>query len=124
LRTWLKHRQHARATHLLGTALARAVGPKHEKADPGRGMEETNPDQITLGQSMETGTSVQIELEALRRHTVIFAGSGSGKTVFIPRLVDEFPLRAASSIALDPNSDLAGLGLDWPAPPPGWGPGD
>ena len=34
-----------------------------------------------------------VDLDALRRHTVIFAGSGSGKTVLIRRLVEECALQ-------------------------------
>jgi hypothetical protein len=65
-----------------------------------------------------------VELLALRKHTAIFAGSGSGKTVLIRRLVEECALRGVSSIVLDPNNDLARLGLPWPTPPVGWNPAD
>jgi hypothetical protein len=54
----------------------------------------------------------------------IFAGSGSGKTVLIRRLVEECARHGVSAIMLDPNNDLARLGDPWPEPPPGWGPGD
>jgi hypothetical protein len=54
----------------------------------------------------------------------IFAGSGSGKTVLIRRLVEECALRGVSAIVLDPNNDLARLGDAWPAPPASWGPDD
>jgi hypothetical protein len=67
---------------------------------------------------------VDIRLEALRRHTAIFAGSGSGKTVLIRRLVEECALRGVSSIVLDPNNDLARLGDAWPEAPSAWGPDD
>src|SRR5262249_41899423 len=63
-------------------------------------------------------------LESLRKHTVIFAGSGSGKTVLIRRLVEECALAGVSSIVLDPNNDLARLGDPWPAPQAAWGTGD
>jgi hypothetical protein len=61
-----------------------------------------------------------VDLLALRKHTAIFAGSGSGKTVLIRRLVEECALRGVSSIVLDPNNDLARLGLPWPQTPSGW----
>ncbi|MDM4784641.1 AAA family ATPase, partial [Micromonospora sp. b486] len=51
----------------------------------------------------------------------MFAGSGSGKTVLIRRLIEECALRGVSAIVLDPNNDLARLGEAWPEPPPGWG---
>jgi DNA helicase HerA-like ATPase len=61
-----------------------------------------------------------LALEALRKHTAIFAGSGSGKTVLIRRLVEECARQGVSSIVLDPNNDLARLGDAWPAPPLAW----
>jgi hypothetical protein len=67
---------------------------------------------------------VRIELESLRKHVMIFAGSGSGKTVLLRRIVEECALRGVSAIVLDPNNDLARLGDAWPAPPAGWRPGD
>ncbi|MFI9380720.1 helicase HerA domain-containing protein [Kutzneria sp. NPDC052558] len=67
---------------------------------------------------------VRIGLESLRKHVMIFAGSGSGKTVLLRRIVEECALRGVSAIVLDPNNDLARLGDAWPEPPQGWGPGD
>jgi hypothetical protein len=77
-----------------------------------------------LGTSPGTGESIDVRLEDLRRHTAIFAGSGSGKTVLIRRLVEECALAGVSSIVLDPNNDLARLGTPWPQPPAGWREGD
>jgi hypothetical protein len=68
--------------------------------------------------------SVSIDLESLRKHAVVFAGSGSGKTVLIRRIVEECALRGVSAIVLDPNNDLARLGDAWPTPPDGWSDGD
>ncbi|GAA3281831.1 ATP-binding protein [Dactylosporangium vinaceum] len=79
---------------------------------------------ITLGKEAESGAAFTVGLESLRRHTVVFAGSGSGKTVLIRRLVEECARAGVSSIVLDPNNDLARLGDPWPAAPAGWGPGD
>jgi hypothetical protein len=81
---------------------------------------------LTLGVTLDgrAAAPLRVELEALRRHTAIFAGSGSGKTVLIRRLVEECALRGVSSIVLDPNNDLARLGDAWPDPPDGWGPDD
>jgi hypothetical protein len=70
------------------------------------------------------GPSMKVPLESLRKHVVIFAGSGSGKTVLLRRIVEECALRGVSSIVLDPNNDLARLGAAWPQPPAGWGEGD
>jgi len=79
---------------------------------------------IRLGLNSETGVALTTPLEALRRHMAVFAGSGSGKTVLIRRLVEECALAGVSSIVLDPNNDLARLGTGWPEPPDGWLEGD
>ena len=79
---------------------------------------------IGLGWETETGVEVRVSLESLRKHTVVFAGSGSGKTVLLRRLIEECALRGVSAIVLDPNNDLARLGDAWPEPPTGWGSGD
>jgi Helicase HerA, central domain len=75
---------------------------------------------LTLGYPVGGGEPARIDLETLRRHVAIFAGSGSGKTVLIRRLVEECALRGVSSIVLDPNNDLARLGDAWPSAPAGW----
>ncbi|MEV4539153.1 DUF87 domain-containing protein [Asanoa sp. NPDC049518] len=82
--------------------------------------DDRDPGSVMLGQSVQDGRSVSVELAALRRHAAIFAGSGSGKTVLIRRLVEECALRGVSSIVLDPNNDLARLGDPWPEPPAAW----
>ncbi|NUP79931.1 MAG: ATP-binding protein, partial [Nonomuraea sp.] len=79
---------------------------------------------VAVGRRIADGEPVTVALEALRKHTAIFAGSGSGKTVLIRRLVEECALRGVSSIVLDPNNDLARLGEPWPDRPPGWEDGD
>ncbi|GAB2586656.1 ATPase [Paractinoplanes abujensis] len=75
---------------------------------------------VPLGTPMDGGAPVTIDLEAMRRHTAIFAGSGSGKTVLIRRIVEECALRGVSTIVLDPNNDLARLGDPWPTRPESW----
>ena len=90
---------------------ARAPGPVAE-------------DSILIGIAESTSRPVSVRLEDLRRHTVIFAGSGSGKTVLIRRLVEECALKGVSAVVLDPNNDLARLGLPWPEPPRAWLQGD
>ena len=86
--------------------------------------EEADANSIPIGVAEGTGRSVTLPLEDLRRHTVIFAGSGSGKTVLIRRLIEECALQGVSAIILDPNNDLARLGLRWPEPPASWLDGD
>jgi hypothetical protein len=79
---------------------------------------------LQLGVDDVSGEPLSVDLLALRKHTAIFAGSGSGKTVLIRRIVEECALRGVSSIVLDPNNDLARLGTPWPEPPKGWNPSD
>ncbi len=93
-----------------------------EPAAPAR-RQVTGP-SITLGATIDDDAAVPVALEALRKHTAIFAGSGSGKTVLIRRVIEECALQGVSTIVLDPNNDLARLGDPWPAPPPGWRGGD
>ena len=82
----------------------------------------SSPDELAapVGSALDGGGRVAVGLETLRRHTAIFAGSGSGKTVLIRRLVEECALRGVSAIVLDPNNDLARLGDPWPSPPQAW----
>jgi DNA helicase HerA-like ATPase len=53
---------------------------------------------------------IQIELLSLTKHTVILAGSGSGKTVLIKRLIEEAALAGIPAIVIDAANDLARLG--------------
>ncbi|QQQ77422.1 ATP-binding protein [Saccharothrix sp. 6-C] len=82
--------------------------------------EPLSPTELVLGMD----GSIRIELESLRKHAIVFAGSGSGKTVLLRRIVEECALRGVSAIVLDPNNDLARLGDAWPVPPDDWLPGD
>jgi hypothetical protein len=79
---------------------------------------------IPVGRVIGSEQPVTLDLESLRMHTAIFAGSGSGKTVLLRRLVEECALQGISSIVIDPNNDLARLGDAWPSPPGSWGPDD
>jgi DNA helicase HerA-like ATPase len=83
-----------------------------------------DPHSVTIGRAVAGDMPVAVALEAFRKHTAIFAGSGSGKTVLIRRLVEECALRGVSAIVLDPNNDLARLGDPWPEEPASWAAGD
>ena len=107
-------------------ATVRAAPPSID-ATPARGTAaytEAEKTSIPIGTAEATGRPVTVPLEDLRRHTVIFAGSGSGKTVLIRRLIEECALQGVSAIVLDPNNDLARLALPWPEPPASWLDGD
>jgi hypothetical protein len=107
------------ASKAAAPATSAEPGRRPTRAAPGR-----HRDALTIGVAFDGGASVSIELEALRKHTAIFAGSGSGKTVLVRRIVEECALNGVSAIVLDPNNDLGRLGDPWPEPPAGWWPGD
>ncbi len=101
-----------------------AVPEPATSSKPAAASRAADDDSILIGVGDDTGRPVTVSLEDLRRHTVIFAGSGSGKTVLVRRLIEECALKGVSAVVLDPNNDLARLGLAWPEPPPGWLDGD
>lgn len=127
LHEWLIDRRPASRSDLLSAVLP-------EKPSSGQSAEGTHPPpvegtppaegEITLGAVVGSGEPVRVELSALRKHAAVFAGSGSGKTVLLRRIVEECALLGVSAIVLDPNNDLARLGDAWPTPPDGWGPED
>jgi hypothetical protein len=140
LRAWLAARRPTRRIGILREALGdepvttREPAPNDPAGTDGSGsaavpatrVADRDPavPAVPLGRAMETGEPLHLELEALRKHAAIFAGSGSGKTVLVRRIVEECALKGVSSIVLDPNNDLSRLSDPWPAPPAGWGPGD
>jgi len=67
----------------------------------------------------ELADEVGISLERLPYHTCVFAGSGSGKTVFLKRVIEEAALLGVPSIVLDGANDLSRLGAPWPERPQG-----
>jgi hypothetical protein len=79
---------------------------------------------IRVGLPVGDRPGATLDLASLRRHLAIFAGSGSGKTVLLRRVIEECALRGVSSIVLDPNNDLTRLGDAWPATPDPWLTGD
>jgi hypothetical protein len=137
---WLTARQPAHHTELLAKTLADVEGtggPVEETAavDGGSGAEPTLPagtqpaeaerdSAIRVGSAYAGNAPVHVDLPSLRRHVAIFAGTGSGKTVLLRRIIEECALRGVSSIVLDPNNDLARLGDAWPASPEHWLDGD
>ncbi|PZG36834.1 hypothetical protein C1I98_26125, partial [Spongiactinospora gelatinilytica] len=111
---WLRARRPASGTELLGDILSDVAGEPPAKV-PQR-PEPSSAPIIPVGRRLDTGATLELKLSVLARHTAVFAGSGSGKTVFLRRLVEECALHGVSSIVLDPNNDLARLGDPWPAP--------
>lgn len=135
LQAWLVARQPTRDVSFLRRALADAAAdlPAPDLALPERpgnlaqaAREKLTPapsniaPAVNLGVTFDAGVPVAVHLEALRKHTAIFAGSGSGKTVLVRRMIEECALQGVSAIVLDPNNDMARLGDPWPEPPSGW----
>ena len=88
---------------------------------------KTQPLGIPIGHRLIGGQAEQprsLALNLLSRHTAILAGSGSGKTVLLRRIVEEAALQGVPSIVLDTNNDLARLGDVWPETPAQWGSAD
>lgn len=147
LDAWLVARQPAHGTDLLRLALADVVPPgtpaspaAAEPEDlestrdrdasavpPATGEETADPPAegaLLVGARIPGGTPVSLDLAVLSKHTVLFAGTGSGKTVLLRRIIEECALRGVSAIVLDPNNDLARLGDGWPEPPEAWSAAD
>lgn len=133
LASWLRARRPAHSLTILRQALgdnsfapfeSAPQPPPQPAPEPLPSIAVAVPDvpdsQLPLGTDIATGDPVSIDLSLLRKHVAVFAGSGSGKTVLIRRLVEECALRGVSSIVLDPNNDLSRLGTGWPGHPPGW----
>ncbi|MGM1062761.1 helicase HerA domain-containing protein [Saccharothrix sp. Mg75] len=110
----------------ISGTLADVTATSDVTATPDDAVEEavTGEPGVRLGTGVVTGTPFTVPLALLRKHTVVFAGSGSGKTVLLRRLVEEVALHGVSSILIDTNNDLARLGDPWPSPPALWEPGD
>ncbi|TFV58027.1 DUF87 domain-containing protein [Mycobacterium sp. PS03-16] len=135
---WLQQRRPAHGVAFLREALGEVAGPlprggdttvdepvveQHDSSLPAYAGVEDSPRDVPLG--FDTADRpLTVDLAALRKHTAIFAGSGSGKTVMIRRLIEECALRGVSAIVLDPNNDLSRLGDRWPTPPGGWNTAD
>lgn len=78
---------------------------------------------IFLGRRLlgsRVGEPILLPLQDLVRHTVILAGSGSGKTVLVKRIVEEAALLGIPSIVIDGANDLARMGDPWPSIPDPW----
>ncbi|MFC7665278.1 ATP-binding protein [Methylorubrum suomiense] len=84
-------------------------------------MPAIRPEAIPVGHRLTPDApGVSLPLRLLPRHTAIIAGSGSGKTVLLRRLVEEAALAGLPAIVIDPNNDLSRLGTPWPERPKGF----
>ncbi|MFC8179095.1 helicase HerA domain-containing protein [Rhodococcus sp. NPDC057297] len=133
LTSWLLVRKPAHSIELFKTVLPAVsvvdddralIEQEAEPPAPTLAVSPARVASISIGQETSTNADVTVPLEALRKHTAMFAGSGSGKTVLIRRLIEECALQGVSAIVLDVNNDLARLGTPWPADERTWPPGD
>jgi Helicase HerA, central domain len=81
---------------------------------------EPSKDTILIGHTPTSQEPVLLDLFALNRHVAIIAGSGSGKSVALRRIVEEAALLGVPAIVIDCNNDLARLGQPWPETPDPW----
>ncbi|AWN52644.1 ATP-binding protein [Methylobacterium sp. 17Sr1-1] len=116
-----------------GPAPRRAVSPQAQVPErpvpeppfPEAQAPEPVPDAIPVGHRLTPDAPpVALPLRLLPRHTAIIAGSGSGKTVLLRRLVEEAALAGIPAIVVDPNNDLSRLGDPWPERPEKFTPED
>jgi hypothetical protein len=105
-------------------ALAAAAASAEPAAKPAQEQATEPGPAVVFGTDVEHGRSFSVPLLLLRKHSAVFAGSGSGKTVLLRRMVEQVALHGVSTILIDTNNDLARLGDPWPSPPEGWLPGD
>ena len=78
------------------------------------------PRAIAIGVRSSGGAPVTLDASLLPRHIAILAGSGSGKTVLLRRIVEEAALIGIPAVVLDVNNDLSRLGEPWPSRPDGF----
>jgi hypothetical protein len=104
-------------------ALGRGDVAAMDRSLPDRSADAKPQCDIPLGHRLDrsaSGAPVKLAADLLPRHVAILAGSGSGKTVLLRRIVEEAALLGIPAIVLDTNNDLARLGDQWPSPPDGW----
>ncbi len=73
---------------------------------------------VVVGRS--EGPTVALKVDDLPRHMAVLAAAGSGKTVFLRRIVEEAACRGIPALVIDVANDLVRLGQPWPSPPPGF----
>jgi len=77
-----------------------------------------------LGPPADVAGEASLAVASQGRPVAIFAGSGSGRTVLLKRLIEEAALAGVPVLVVDPYGELAQLADAWPAPPPRRSAGD
>lgn len=79
--------------------------------------------EIPLGRKIQAGKPtdpIGLPIRLLDKHALILAGSGSGKTVLLKRLIEQAAIAGVPSIVIDGANDLAALDERWATPPDPW----
>ncbi len=66
---------------------------------------------FVIGTNQDTGAPVELPIKTLKRHFVALGSSGSGKTVICKVLMEEATRHDIPTIIVDPQGDIASLGL-------------
>ena len=61
-----------------------------------------------------------LALKRANRHGLIAGATGTGKTVTLQVLAEEFAKNGVNVFAADIKGDLSGIAAPMPTPPPGW----
>ena len=103
-------------------AKAPAPAPMPSPAAP---VKRAAVDAIPVGRRATVDEEpVSLLTRLLPQHMAIIAGSGSGKTVLLRRIVEEAALAGIPAIIIDSNNDLSRLGDSWPVRPDSFAPDD
>jgi DNA helicase HerA-like ATPase len=89
----------------------------------GVGDVDSDLDRLPIGFQLigqQAHQAVTVSSKYLTNHTVVLAGSGSGKTVLVRRIVEEAILKGIPTIVVDGANDLVRMGDRWPVPPESW----
>lgn len=83
-----------------------------EDNHPTAWLEDSFPD---LGDQLNRKGVFSVPVETIENHSLLFAQSGSGKSFFVGRLIEELLLKSDPRIiAIDPNSDYANFAYPEP----------
>lgn len=108
------------ATHSsseVTTATTRQSSPSDVPPSPHSAMSKRMLPVGRVRGASGVGDIVTLPLGGLANHTCVLAGSGSGKSVFLRRIVEEAALLGVPSIVIDGANDLSRLGSPWPERP-------
>lgn len=103
----------------------RADRPSPPATAAGPAQPSTTPEpekMLVLGHEIVgigEGEALGLSIPDLARHVAILAAAGSGKTVFVKRIIEESALKGVPCLVIDAANDLCRLGQPWPEAPAG-----